>query len=101
MFTALRTACGVPGSTFSLEIVTHNESVQETISAWLRLERARNRFDTEARRRYGISGSHLALLRLIDKQGPISLLELRKVLPAQYLAPVSYTHLTLPTILLV
>lgn len=80
MFTALRTACGVPGSTFSLEIVTHNESVQKTISAWLRLERARNRFDTEARRHYGISGSHLALLRLIDKQGPISLLELRKVL---------------------
>ena len=57
-----------------------NEKVSETIAEWRRLERARARFDAEARREYGISGSHLNLLRLIDKKGPIPILQLRKEL---------------------
>ncbi|OFT63036.1 MarR family winged helix-turn-helix transcriptional regulator [Corynebacterium sp. HMSC05E07] len=60
--------------------MTDNEKVSETISEWRRLERARARFDTEVRREYRISGSHLSLLRLIDRNGPIPILQLRKEL---------------------
>ena len=60
--------------------MTDFDLIDETIAEYRRFERARARFDTEARREYGITGSHLSLLRLIDKKSPIPILQLRKEL---------------------
>lgn len=71
---------GRESSTLTLDRVSKNELIDETIAEYRRFERARARFDTEARREYGITGSHLSLLRLIDKKSPIPILQLRKEL---------------------
>lgn len=47
------------------------------IRAWWRLERARARFDAHVRRDSGVTGSQLALLRIIDAREPVSLRQLR------------------------
>ncbi|WP_412099281.1 MarR family winged helix-turn-helix transcriptional regulator [Corynebacterium aurimucosum] len=60
--------------------MTDFDLIDETIAEYRRFERARARFDTEARREYGVTGSHLSLLRLIDKKSPIPILQLRKEL---------------------
>ena len=60
--------------------MTDFDLIGETIAEYRRFERAHARFDTEARREYGITGSHLSLLRLIDKKSPIPILQLRKEL---------------------
>ena len=60
--------------------MSKDELIDETIAEYRRFERARARFDTDARRVYGITGSHLSLLRLIDKKSPIPILQLRKEL---------------------
>ena len=72
--------CGRESPTLTLDRVSKNELIDETIAEYRRFERARARFDTEARREYGITGSHLSLLRLIDKKSPIPILQLRKEL---------------------
>ncbi len=76
----LELGCRFPPRTFTLDYVTDIDPIAETIAEYRRFERARARFDTEARREYGITGSHLSLLRLIDKKGPIPILQLRKEL---------------------
>lgn len=72
--------CGHKSPTLRLERVSKDELIDETIAEYRRFERARARFDTEARRGYGITGSHLSLLRLIYKKSPIPILQLRKEL---------------------
>ncbi|RRD03751.1 MarR family transcriptional regulator [Arachnia propionica] len=49
----------------------------EAIRAWWRLERARARFDAHVRRDSGVTGSQLALLRIIDEREPVSIRQLR------------------------
>lgn len=56
--------------------MTNNDSV-EVIRAWWRLERARARFDAQVKRDTGVTGSQLALLRIIDERDPVSIRQLR------------------------
>ncbi|WP_036897464.1 MarR family winged helix-turn-helix transcriptional regulator [Propionibacterium sp. oral taxon 192] len=56
--------------------MTHNDSV-EVIRAWWRLERARARFDAHLKQETGVTGSQLALLRIIDEHAPVSIRQLR------------------------
>lgn len=56
--------------------VTNNASVG-VIRAWWRLERARTRFDAQLKRDTGVTGSQLALLRIIDEHAPVSIRQLR------------------------
>lgn len=56
--------------------MTNNDSVG-VIGAWWRLERARAKFDAQVRRDAGVTGSQLALLRIVDERAPVSLRQLR------------------------
>lgn len=47
------------------------------IRAWWRLERARAKFDAQVKRDAGVTGSQLALLRIVDERAPVSLRQLR------------------------
>lgn len=47
------------------------------IRAWWRLERARARFDAQVKRDAGVTGSQLALLRIIHERDPVSIRQLR------------------------
>ncbi|MDO5053624.1 MAG: MarR family transcriptional regulator [Pseudoclavibacter sp.] len=49
----------------------------EAIRAWWRLERARASFDAHVKRDTGVTGSQLALLRIIDERAPVSIRQLR------------------------
>lgn len=59
--------------------VANNDSVA-VIRAWWKLERARARFDAQVRRETGLTGSQLALLRIIDERAPVSIRQLRNEL---------------------
>ena len=48
------------------------------IHAWWRLERARARFDAHVKRDSSVTGSQLALLRIIDEAAPVSIRQLRE-----------------------
>ncbi|WP_222844698.1 MarR family winged helix-turn-helix transcriptional regulator [Buchananella hordeovulneris] len=54
----------------------NNDSV-EVIRTWWRLERARAKFDAQVKRDAGVTGSQLALLRIIDERAPVSIRQLR------------------------
>lgn len=56
--------------------MSNNDSVA-VIRAWWRLERARARFDAQLKRETGVTGSQLALLRIIDEHAPVSIRKLR------------------------
>lgn len=57
----------------------NNDSVA-VVRAWWRLERARAAFDAQVKRDTGVTGSQLALLRILDERAPVSLLQLREEL---------------------
>jgi DNA-binding MarR family transcriptional regulator len=50
------------------------------IVAWVRLERAMTEFNTELRRRFGITGLQLAVLRILGERPQLPLAALRKAL---------------------
>lgn len=47
------------------------------IRAWLRLDRAFDRFNKELRARHGITGAQLAMLRIAAERAPVTMAELR------------------------
>ena len=54
-----------------------NNDALAVIQAWWRLERARGRLDAQIKRDTGLTGSQVALLRIIDERAPVSIRRLR------------------------
>lgn len=50
------------------------------IRAWVRLERCFDAFNADLRRRYGVTGAQLAMLRIVADQRPVTLRSLRSQL---------------------
>lgn len=59
--------------------VSNNESIS-AIRSWWKLERARAKFDAQVKREAGVTGSQVALLRIIKERDPVSILRLREEL---------------------